>query len=82
MTFGFLDLRLPAPAGAGETQPAPFHLVYPETLGTVPVRTYLLAPDPTAAAMLGGRVLAGSPLGKPEQDLLRGHTPAAFLAPA
>src|SRR5688572_6742063 len=72
LTFEFLELRLPAPAGAADAHSAPFHLVYPETLGTLPVRPFLLAPDKAAESMLSGRALAGSPLSSAERDLLLG----------
>lgn len=72
MTFGFLELRLPAPSGAVDAHPAPFHLVYPETLGTLRVRYFLLAPDTVAATLISGRSLAGAPLPAAERALIIG----------
>jgi tetratricopeptide (TPR) repeat protein len=70
--FDFLELRLPAPPGSESMVPAPFHLVYPDSIGPIAVRTFLEVPRDRAQALLSDRLLAGRPLRAAEKRFLSG----------
>lgn len=70
--FDFLELRLPAPPGSESMVPAPFHLVFPDSIGPVAVRPFLEIPRDRAQAMLSNGLLAGRPLRAAEKRFLSG----------
>lgn len=70
--YEFLELRLPSPSESGNATPAPFHLVFPDTLGPVAVRAFLESSPDQAKAMLSGPALHGRPLTRGERHFLSG----------
>lgn len=70
--YEFMELRLPSPPGAGNSAPAPFHLVFPDTLGPIAVRAFLESSREQAKAMLSGPALRGRSLTRYERRFLSG----------
>jgi tetratricopeptide (TPR) repeat protein len=70
--FDFLELRLPAPSGSESMVPAPFHLVFPDSVGPIAVRHFLEVPRDRVPALLADRLISGRPLSAAEKRFLSG----------
>ncbi len=68
--YDFLELHLPNPLDSGSGAPAPFHLVFPDTIGGIWVRGFLEAPRDRAVGMLSASRIRLRPLGREEKLFL------------
>lgn len=68
--FGFLELSTFAKDERGEPSPIVLYLAYPETLGAVPVRAFLQAPEARIKPALEAGLWTAKPLTRSEKELL------------
>src|SRR5690349_9186272 len=67
--FGFLEMRV---TGKGDGSPVPLYLVYPDTLGSVPVRFFLEAPEDKVQGAMAQGAWTSKPVSKGEKEFLVG----------